>query len=258
MAVKHWPGNWLQIESVLDIDWRQPWYLPWAQYGEKVQRHWQECPQQLDQALNLSRSLHSPKVFVPQPDLPAGVAYESFVFQHQKIPTRNNAHDFFNGLCWLRFPQTKTHLNRLQAQAIAAHGVGAQRGTLRDALTLFDENASLLCAPPSLWRALHHKSWRALFVTERASWQQAKLVLFGHALLEKLLHPYKGITAHVLCIPMPALQTDDEMDAWLCQQLTPERLHSKPFVPLPLAGIPGWWPGNEVPAFFEDKKVFRD
>jgi hypothetical protein len=83
-------------------------------------------------------------------------------------------------------------------------------------------------------------------------------VLFGHALLEKLLQPYKGITAHVLCLPMPSLATDEEVDTWLCHQLTVEWLTTKPFVPLPLSGIPGWWAGNQAPDFYEDKKVFRD
>jgi hypothetical protein len=76
--------------------------------------------------------------------------------------------------------------------------------------------------------------------------------------LEKLMKPYKGMTAHVLCVPMPTLSTDAEVDAWLCQQLTADRLETKPFLPLPLSGIPGWWPGNHVPDFYEDKKVFRD
>ena len=232
--------------------------MPWAQYGEKVQLHWQAQPEQLHQALNQSCAMRSQKTFAPQADLPTDMAYESFIFQHKLIPTRNNAHDFFNGLCWLRFPKSKTQLNKLQADAIARNGVGAHRGELRDALTLFDENAGLLCAPPSLWESLKNKQWHKLFVTNRDAWQQVKLVVFGHALLEKLLQPYKGITVHVLCLPMPLLISDEEVDAWLCQQLTPDLLQSKPFVPLPLAGIPGWWPGNEIPAFFEDKKVFRD
>ena len=253
-------------------------------YGEKVQFHWRALPEQLHAALNQSlptqfeltdtlssdNCLGEPDLhplmglanekmrFVSQQDLPADMAYESFIFQRKRIPTRNNSHDFFNGLCWLRFPKSKAQLNHLQAQAIAKDGVGAQRGSLRDALTLFDENAVLLCAPPSSWRTLQNKQWQELFVTQRDGWHEAQLVLFGHALLEKLLQPYKGITAHVLCVPMPKLATDKEIDAWLCQQLTPEFLETKPFLPMPIAGIPGWWPGNETPDFFEDKKVFRD
>ena len=257
--------------------------MPWAKYGQDVQRCWQQYPVQLHRALNEAtplslqksasvnssieqrvqpkpgmRSASQPISFVAQPFLPSDTAYESFIYQHQQIPTRNNTHDFFNGLCWLRFPKSKAQLNRLQAEAIARDGVSAKRGALRDALTLFDENAALFFAPPVMWEALQHKQWHELFVNQRDGWHHTQLVLFGHALLEKLSKPYKGITAHVLCVPMPELPTNDEVDAWLCQQLTVERLLTKPFVPLPLAGVPGWWTGNEVPAFFEDKKVFRD
>ena len=276
---------------MLGIDWQQAWFQPWAQWGKQVQQHWTLAPEQLHQALNhaLNQSLPSPADtmaeataasvdslyapsslhpdsavanqglrFVPQQDLSADCAYESFISQHQRIPTRNNAHDFFNGLCWLRFPKTKTLLNRLQAQTIASEGVGARRGALRDALTLFDESAGLLFAPPSLWSSLHNKQWHELFITHRDDWRHTQLVLFGHALLEKLMNPYKSITAHIVCVPMPALTKDEEIDAWLCQQLTPTFLTTKPFVPLPLSGIPGWWMDNHVPDFYEDKKVFRD
>ncbi len=264
----------------MHLDWQQPWFTTWAPYGEKVLLDWQQNAQHLHQALNrsfltgsgnqlgeknnklqISREALSEDGcvrFVPQQDLPSGTAYETFIFQHKHIPTRNNAHDFFNGLCWLRFPQSKTKLNHMQAQAISIDGVKAQRGALRDALTLFDENAALLSAPPAIWQALQLKQWPELFVLHRDAWQEAKLLLFGHALLEKFLHPYKGITAHVLCIPMPEFQTDEAIDTWLCQQLSDELLKTKPFVPLPLSGIPGWWPANQDPVFFEDKKVFRD
>ena len=53
--------------------------------------------------------------FVPQSFLPAGQAYEQFIFETGTVPTRDNLHDFFNGLCWLRFPKTKQKLNQLQA-----------------------------------------------------------------------------------------------------------------------------------------------
>jgi len=89
-------------------------------------------------------------------------------------------------------------------------------------------------------------------------WSECQLHVFGHALLEKMLSPYKGITAHVWCMPLPDCRNDEQIDACLCQQLTPDHLSSKPFAPLPLAGIPGWWPHNHVPDFYEDKKVFRD
>ena len=261
--VKPWPGvppdiDPLQHPGLLpEVDWQRPCYLPWERWGKPVLSHWRAgCS--LPDALNQEKSSEQTVQFVPQHVLPKGVAYENHVFETGEIPTRALAHDFFNGLCWLRFPQTKTQLNRLQAQEIARQGVGAQRGHVRDAITLFDENAALWCAPDLLWQALIEKDWHGLFVTHRSQWVNTHLVLFGHALLEKLLHPFKGITAHVFSTPMPRLTSDQALDAWLCQQLQAESLAKKPFVPLPLAGVPGWWPNNHVPDFYEDKKVFRD
>jgi len=122
------------------------------------------------------------------------------------VPTRDNLHDFFNGLVWHQFPRTK---GPPEPAAGPGHppqtGVQAVRGPLRDALTVFDENGALLQAPDALWQALHSRDWQRLFVTERALWAQARLVLFGHALLEKLASPYKSITAHVFDRPVPAV-----------------------------------------------------
>ena len=52
---------------------------------------------------------------------------------------------------------------------------------------MFDENAALLLARPLLWEALMARDWQRLFVNLRPLWLQARLVLFGHALLEKLV-----------------------------------------------------------------------
>jgi len=196
--------------------------------------------------------------FVSQSELPTDIAYEAFIFSHKRLPTRDNLHDFFNGLCWLRFPQAKSRLNFLQAQAIASEGVGATRGPLRDALTLFDENVLLLQASDDLWRALQVRDWEKLFSELRDEWHSAHIVIFGHALLEKLVTPYKSITAHVFRIASDVDAKDDqELDAWLATNLQPDYLATKPYLPLPVLGIPGWWPDNETISFYEDQKVFR-
>jgi hypothetical protein len=196
--------------------------------------------------------------FVPQSKLPADIAYEAFIFSHKRVPTRDNLHDFFNGLCWLRFPQTKLRLNFLQAQEIASEGVGATRGPLRDALTLFDENVLLLQASDKLWRALQVRDWTKLFVELRDEWQSAHIVIFGHALLEKLVAPYKSITAHVFRIASYVDAKDEQaLYDWLTKKLQPEYLATKPYLPLPVLGIPGWWPENEDLSFYSDTQVFR-
>ncbi|MFS9669939.1 DUF3025 domain-containing protein, partial [Klebsiella pneumoniae] len=77
---------------------------------------------------------------VPQDALPAGAAYEAHIAATGQVPTRDNLHDFFNALIWLHWPRAKAALNARQARAITQDGIGAARGTVRDAATLFDEN----------------------------------------------------------------------------------------------------------------------
>jgi hypothetical protein len=233
------------------------WFKPWRLTADEVLQAWHQQPDALHACLATKQTDF---MAVPQTLLPSDEAYEAFIYRTHTVPTRSNAHDFFNGLCWLHFPQTKQQLNRLQAQAIQKEGVTAQRGALRDALTLFDENAALLCAPEVLWEALYAQDWQALFVMHREAWKEAHLTLFGHALLEKLLKPYKGITAHVLCVPVPQhiqAADDNALDDWLSQQIHANEMERKPFLPLPVLGVPGWWAANEDKGFYEDPQVFR-
>ena len=249
------------------IDWAQPWLADWCPLGPQLALAARaSAPQGVPLANAINQTLAAcnheasePLVrFVPQGHLPEGCAYESFIYDTRQVPTREGLHDFFNALCWVRFPTTKRWLNHLQAHAIvSAGGVQSPRGPLRDALTVFDENAALLQAPDALWSALRERRWHDLFVTHRSLWSQARLVLFGHALLEKLVQPYKSITAHVLDAPVPMHLGGADWDAWLQAQLTRERLESKPFVPLPVLGTPGWWPANHEPGFYADATVFR-
>ena len=208
------------------------------------------------QALSTHASSQSPVRFVPQDALPAAEAYEAFIFRTRQVPTREGLHDFFNGLCWLHFPQTKTRLNALQAEQIAQSGVHSVRGAARDGITVFDENAAFFLGPDTLWQALVAKDWRQLFVTLRPQWANAQLVLFGHALIEKLVTPRKGITAHVYRVPSNVLALAD-MDAWMAQDLSAEKLATKPFAHLPVLGVPGWWAANSESTFYDDASVFR-
>ncbi len=237
------------------VQWDQPWLSPFAGLAAGLKERAEAATGgSLPALLN---ALGSPPVrFVPQSALPAGQAYEAFIFQTGTVPTRDNLHDFFNGLCWLQFPAIKKRLNALQAAEIALAGVQNVRGPVRDALTLFDENAAFLAAPQPLWDALQARDWRQLFVVHRPLWQEARLVLFGHALLEKLVQPRKPITAHVYRVP-DATHAVARLDAWVAADLNAEKLASKPFLPMPVLGVPGWWPGNENFSFYDDSLVFR-
>jgi Protein of unknown function (DUF3025) len=246
------PGN--LHAQLASLDWRAVWWNPWREVGQRVAQR-VLAGQRVCDALNAE---NPPLPFVPQSALPDGAAYEQFIFAQQQVPTRENLHDFFNGLAWLVFPHTKKRLNTLQNAAIQTDGIQTTRGALRDALTLFDENAALWQAPPELVQALRAKEWQRAFVELRGQWQQAQPVLFGHALLEKLVSPYKSITAHVY-IAQYAITSIAYMDLdWhIAQQLSPAALVPKPFIPLPVLGVPGWQADNENPRYYDDAQVFR-
>lgn len=241
------------------IDWDAPWLTPWAAAGPSLAQQVTNGAARgttVHSALQTAATLHTPVRFVAQNDLPDGMAYEQFIFTTRSVPTRDNLHDFFNGLVWTRFPHTKQRLNQLQAQVIAAEGVQAVRGPLRDALTVFDENGAVLSAPPALWAALRRRDWQALFVDLRPLWNEAYLVLFGHALLEKLVSPRKSMVAHVYQAPI-AINNIAKIDQWLAQSVDAQSWAAKPFTPLPVLGVPGWWPCNEALGFYDDVRVFR-
>ena len=235
------------------IDWCRPWFAPWRVPGEAVA---QAIAGGVSQHEALNAAGPSPVRFVAHQELPPGGAYEQFIFETGRCPVRAGPHDFFNGLVWLRFPRTKSALNRLQAEAIARDGVGARRGPVRDAITVFDENGALLAAPPALWEALRAREWRRLFVELRPLWASARLLVFGHALLEQLVRPRKNLTAHVWCSDA-ALDSIASADAWLAPLCTAAALAGKPFTPLPVLGIPGWCERNENFSFYDDSLVFR-
>lgn len=238
--------------GVSDIDWDAAWLADWRGVGEPIARQVAAGVAQ-PEALNAAGRV--PVRFVQQSNLPEGQAYEDFIFATGQVPTREGLHDFFNALCWMHYPLAKKRLNELQAHEIARAGVGQVRGPLRDAATVFDENALLIQTSDAVWSALTEHRWIDAFVTLRSEWAHTCLWAFGHAALEKAVQPYKSITVHLWRVPQGVAQAD--LDAWLAQDLTPEKLARKPFSPLPLLGVPGWWRANEDPAFYADDSVFR-
>jgi hypothetical protein len=250
-----------ELDMVEAIDWNAPWLVPLRELGEPVAQRVLAGISQAD-ALNTQMQAGLqvvPKLvvqFISQSALPTGVAYEQYIFDSDQVPTREGLHDFFNGIVWLHFPHTKRRLNQLHAAQIAKTGVAPVRGPTRDGLTLFDENAALMRAPDALWKALVAKDWRMVFGDLRELWSQSYLVLFGHALLEKLVYPRKSMTAHVYRA-YPASDSIADLDSWMAADLSAEKLAAKPFAHLPVLGVPGWWAANQVAGFYDDAAVFR-
>ena len=87
-------------------DWARPWNGPYADDGAAVRN---ACEQGVPLPLALTQRIGAlgPR-FVPQANLPEGMAYEQFIFDAGSVPTREGLHDFFNGLVWHRFPRRQT------------------------------------------------------------------------------------------------------------------------------------------------------
>ncbi|WP_054021081.1 DUF3025 domain-containing protein [Piscinibacter sakaiensis] len=244
------------------IDWTRPWLAPYRADGEAVAvdlaAGWPvHAALERRRGADPRRAALLPR-FVPQAALPPGTAYEAWIAAERAVPTRDDLHDLFNGLVWLAFPALKWALNRRQASEIAGRGVGPRRGAWRDALTLFDENGAWLALPPEAAAAWAAHDWRALFGRHRAAWAAAAPVVFGHALLERLLRPRKALCAHAwrvdAALPGPADPgaVAGALAAGLDVAMAPPRHR-----PLPVLGVPGWWPANADPAFYDDPAVFR-
>jgi len=240
------------------IDWHAPWLAPLRDLQPHVEcPDWRSalCAEARSRGVTTATGL--PIEFVAADDAGAA-AYEAHIAATGRVPTRGNAHDLFNALIWLTFPSTKAALNARQAQELARDGVRGRRGPVRDAATLIDESGLLLAASEETCAALARLDWAWLFSAQRGRWgNDWTPFAFGHALIEKLLVPYKGLTAVVVCLPLagekPA-QVDRAAAHWLQQASIAPPLLSH----LPVLGIPGWWAANEDPAFYADLAVFRE
>ncbi len=242
-----------------------PWLWP---YGEYLAHF--DFP--VDQAGVVSRCLNQLRgesaelvpEFVGSSDSLGALEYERLVHTGY-IPTRDISHDWYNGLVWLAFPKVKQLINSSHIEdankrevlpgCLPANG----RSRLRDTLTLFDESGALfLTTEWSLCEALLHHDWRTLLIKQRDSWRVGtKVLLFGHGLLDSMSRPYKGLCAKVVPVQVQSLDMSlSELQQLLL--LVVEHLRDPGNLsPLPVMGIPGWFPDSEAPGFYDDCSVYR-
>ena len=204
--------------------------------------------------------------FVPSTELDDG-AYEHRIYTTGQVSTRpDNWHDLFNALVWMRFPHIKIAMNTLHFHAYSQQKEG-RRGSLRDALTLFDECGVIVFSQrPELLEALAQRRWSEVFQEDLFE-KDIQLAICGHAMLEKYLSPYKSMTAKALLVQvdtkymaLPREELLTYLDKQLAEQLLAANIMTTPacLTPLPLAGVPGWWPDAEQDdEFYADQQVFR-
>lgn len=195
--------------------------------------------------------------------------YEPRIYEEGLVSTRPESwHDLFNALTWALLPRSKLAINAAHCR-VDTQDADSGRGALRDALTLFDECGVILACTDRRWleRLARHQWQDCLPGRIDFFHQQVTLIVAGHAQLEKFLAPYPSMTANTLLVhidpetqALPRQQRLTRLDQWLAAEITGGAVLSRPacLSPLPLAGIPGWWPDlRQDEAFYADRSIFR-
>ena len=215
------------------------------------------------QPLTIVRQAPRPLVFEDK--------YEARIYLRGELQVRrDNWHDYFNALVWLAFPRSKAALNARHFAALkeqAAAGT-ANRGPAQDALTLLDEGGVVVAScDRDLLGLLRDWRWKALFWESRARLaERMRFLLFGHAVYEKALQPFLGITSRGIVLEVepdllsaPPRERLAEIDARLAEHISdPARiLATRELAVVPILGVPGWYPGNECAEFYDNTDYFR-
>ncbi len=217
----------------------------------------------------------TPVKIVAQGPHPVGLEeqYATRIYLTGEIQTRTeNWHDFFQLLTWLIFPKTKATINAVHHHAAKARYSdeldNEHRSPIENMLSLFDEGGAIItCSDESLLHMIRGFDWKNLFWWHREMLSSAmNCTIFGHALYEKALTPYIGMTANCVLLPVDTaffIKTLPEKIKWIDERLamlllndpgyrTPQALS-----PFPILGMPGWDPLNKHEHYYDNTAYFR-
>lgn len=195
--------------------------------------------------------------------------YENRIYLTGEVPTRKaNWHDFFNTLVWLTFPRAKAALNHIHFQSLHnnAENQIEKRGPFRDAATLFDESGVIVLSSRPEWiMLLRQHEWKTVFWRHRASLPASmRFILFGHALYEKMLDPYVGLTGKGVFFEVdeaflqkPLADRLRTVDHWLADFLLHTLSTTADLSPIPVLGYPGWVDANADSDYYDNQRYFR-
>lgn len=199
--------------------------------------------------------------------------YEPRIYLEGEVQTRmENWHDFFQVLVWKTFPKTKLLLNDLHYQEssrrLRKDHSNKQRTSVENFITLFDECGIVIVShDKELLNMIENFQWKEIFVENRRAFStHLDCITFGHAMYEKALSPYIGMTANAILIHQePAyfelskemkLKKIDELIYTEISEEIPTDL-KKRLTPFPLLGVPNWHKENNDPAFYSNENYFR-
>lgn len=263
----HWDPDFLDRSPMLAS-------LAFAAESLRALREWptRKALQELLAARGVTNTAGTPLRLV-EPSRATG-AYEARIYARGELEVREGEwHDLFNVLAWLAYRRSKAALNERHNTASrpgemrdsAAGARVGRRGRVRDALTLFDESGAIVVSSePDLLEDVRAFRWKRLFSERRECVRRAmRFYLFGHALFEKALQPYVGMTAHAMLLPVVAGFMDEPLERQT--EALDERIaaairglaNPQSLAPLPVLGVPGWWNENESEAFYDNAAYFR-
>ena len=189
-----------------------------------------------------------------------GLHYEMRIAERGAIATRaGNWHDLFNAAIWCRYPAIKRALNAQQIAHIATMGP-SQRNRAQYALTQFDEAGAIVrVRDPQLLALWDRHDWPALFHAHGDAWRNGDIgiaAVIGHALLEHALVPELFLVGK--CLVVQGDGDDDVFVARTARANAEGTVLNDPLElrPLPMAGIPGWYPGQDA-RFFAEAECFQ-
>ena len=192
--------------------------------------------------------------------------YEPRVFLKRELQTRTrNWHDFFNAMVWLNFPETKNTLNKLHYLQSSKREAGSNRSLIENRITQFDEcGAILISNNDSLLHMVQEHQWEQLFIESRNEFKDNfRCIVFGHAIFEKAINPYPGMTCHCILVNNDSLLNQckandySQLDKYIArhwQEKVP--FSTKKLHPYPVLGTPGYW-DDQSSIFYSDKNYFR-
>lgn len=192
--------------------------------------------------------------------------YEPRVYLKGELQTRTeNWHDFFNAMVWLNFPETKKTLNKLHFTEATKRPKGSNRSTLENRITQFDECGAILVSTNNeLLDLIKQHNWQKLFLENRLLLEDhLRCIVFGHAIFEKAINPYIGMTCHCLLVNDENLLTKvkshdySDLDKYLTDKWQGEIAYNPTkFAAFPVLGMPKYWPVQNKD-FYQNKHYFR-
>ncbi|MDH5473736.1 MAG: DUF3025 domain-containing protein [Gammaproteobacteria bacterium] len=223
----------------------------------------------LEQLKQQFKDTNHPVTPVPQGEKPSQFEdqYEPRIYLRRELQTRNeNWHDFFNAMVWLTFTKTKSYLNERHYFAALEREPGSNRSVLENAITLFDECGIIIISDDEqLLDMIRQHQWKDLFYHHKDQFNKNIFCyVFGHAIYEKALAPYIGMTCQALLINSTDLIHScrnnqlTEIDDFLAHYWRNHCIQSSDDLnAFPVLGIPGLHKDNNNESFYENRDYFR-